>query len=337
MKVCQAVNKGLMKNLPTYSVAIRTLGKAGSSYLATLQSCVCQTHKPDKIIVYLAEGYEKPKETVGVEQIVYTKKGMVAQRAVSYDEIDSEYVLCLDDDLRFPPDFVERLFAGLAEYDADCISPNTFPNHLEPWKNKIRMALYGTLPHFDKKKAFKVRRSGYYSYNHSPKKDVLPTESFAFAAFLIKKSALKAIHFEEEEWLDAYGYAFGDDELFSNRLYKNGFKALVHYNSGLEHLDAGTSHSQPSTEAFFIRGEQRYLLMYRACLDLKRNNAFDRMYCRLCFWLQQTTNFILQSPFALRSGNLKNMFAVYFSGSISATKKTSQFDNLRKFDDCRTE
>lgn len=85
--------EGMTRKLPSYSVAIRTLGKAGDKYLATLQSCAAQTHKPEKILVYLAEGFEKPKETIGIEQVIYTKKGMIAQRAVNYDEINSESIL----------------------------------------------------------------------------------------------------------------------------------------------------------------------------------------------------------------------------------------------------
>ncbi len=44
-----------MQQLPTYSVAIRTLGKAGEKYLTTLQTCTAQTHKPEKIMVYLVD------------------------------------------------------------------------------------------------------------------------------------------------------------------------------------------------------------------------------------------------------------------------------------------
>ena len=74
-----------------YSVAIRTLGKAGEIYQKELDSLNNQTIRPEKIIVYLAEGYDKPKETIGWENVVYVKKGMVAQRALEYKEINSLY------------------------------------------------------------------------------------------------------------------------------------------------------------------------------------------------------------------------------------------------------
>ena len=83
----------------TYSVAIRTLGKSPETLRAELESLHAQTVKPEKIIIYLAKGYERPSFTVGYEEYVLVNKGMVAQRALPYDEIDSECVLLLDDDV----------------------------------------------------------------------------------------------------------------------------------------------------------------------------------------------------------------------------------------------
>ena len=57
-----------------YSAVIRTLGVAGEKYQILLDSLVAQTVKPNQIIVYIAEGYPIPKETVGIERYVYVKK-----------------------------------------------------------------------------------------------------------------------------------------------------------------------------------------------------------------------------------------------------------------------
>lgn len=48
-----------------YTVAIRTLGKAKEKYQCLLDSLVNQTIKPSRILVYIAEGYAIPKETIG--------------------------------------------------------------------------------------------------------------------------------------------------------------------------------------------------------------------------------------------------------------------------------
>ena len=322
-----------MKELPSYSVAIRTLGKAGEKYLATLQSCAAQTHRPDKIVVYLAEGFEKPKETIGIEQVVYTKKGMIAQRAVAYDEIDSEFILCLDDDVELSPDSVERLFAGLQEYDGDCITHGVSAHHKKSLFTKLVQALGGVYPHWHKNSGVRIKSNSYFSYNHCPAKDVLPTQSLHGTVALVRKSALLAIHYEDEEWMDAYGYALGDDQILGNKLYKNGYKVLVHYNSGIKHLDAGTSHKRPSWQREEYLGELRTLLMYRSCYDLKRNTAADRLWCIFTFALQLIPSTLFCFLRALRNRSV-NPFG-FLQGIVLGGGKTQIFNRLRKFDDYR--
>ena len=85
-----------MKEFMEYTAVIRTLGTAGKKYQILLDSLVAQTIKPKDIIVYIAEGYPKPKETVGFEKYIYVKKGMVAQRALQYEEVTTEYILFLE-------------------------------------------------------------------------------------------------------------------------------------------------------------------------------------------------------------------------------------------------
>ena len=98
-----------------YTAVIRTLGTAGAKYQTLLDSLAAQTIKPEAILVYIAEGYPLPKETIGIEQYIYVKKGMVAQRALQYKEVQTEWMLFLDDDLKLPPSFVERLYNQLTK------------------------------------------------------------------------------------------------------------------------------------------------------------------------------------------------------------------------------
>ena len=320
-----------MKQWPTYSVAIRTLGKAGDKYLTTLQTCAAQTHKPEKIMVYLAEGFDKPKETIGIEQVVYVKKGMIAQRALRYDEIDSEFILCLDDDMELSPDSVERLFAGIQEYDGDCITHGVSGHHRKSVFQMAILALGGVYPHWYKNWGVRIKCNSYFSYNHHPVKDVLPTQSLHGTMVLVRKSAMLAVHFEEEEWMDAYGYPLGEDQMLGNKLYKNGYKVLVHYNSGIKHLDAGTSHKRPSWECEKFLGELRYLLMYRSCYDLKRNTTSDKLWCKLTFMLQfiPSTFYCLLRVVKSRSINPLG----YLQGIVLGGGKVKIFGDLKKFDD----
>lgn len=93
-----------------YTAVIRTLGKAGEKYQTLLESLDRQTIQPSKILVYIAEGYAIPKETIGKEQYIYVRKGMVAQRALPYQEVDTEYILFLDDDVYLPETAVAQLY-----------------------------------------------------------------------------------------------------------------------------------------------------------------------------------------------------------------------------------
>ena len=56
---------------PQYCVAIRTLGTAGEKYRQTLLSLQQQTIPPNKILVYIAQGYPIPQETIGIEEYIY--------------------------------------------------------------------------------------------------------------------------------------------------------------------------------------------------------------------------------------------------------------------------
>ena len=149
-----------------YTAVIRTLGKAGEKYQTLLNSLISQTIPPKEIIVYIAEGYPIPAETVGRERYVYVKKGMVAQRALRYDEVDTEFMLCLDDDLFLPADFVQTMYDELRENDGNVISPDIFPNHERGWGQEIVMLLSGRMMarRFPDSWGYMVLRTGGYSY-----------------------------------------------------------------------------------------------------------------------------------------------------------------------------
>lgn len=103
-----------------YTAVIRTLGTAGDKYQILLDSLNKQTIQPSKILVYIAEGYAIPKETIGKEQYIYVKKGMVAQRALPYYEVNTEFILFLDDDLFLPDNFVEKMFFFFEKKSCRC-------------------------------------------------------------------------------------------------------------------------------------------------------------------------------------------------------------------------
>lgn len=226
-----------------YSVVIRTLGKAGEAYQKTLNSLAQQTIQPKAIVVYIAEGYSLPKETIGSEQYVYVKKGMVAQRALRYDEVTTEYILFLDDDVYLPPTAVEILYKELVEHNGDVISPCVFYNHKASIKSKIIRSLTAkeVCRFWGDRWAYKVHRTTGFSYLNNPTKPVYKSQTNAGPCFFCKKNDFLKIHFEDELWLDNAPYALPEDQVMYYKMHLCGLRVLTSFDSGIVHLDAGSA------------------------------------------------------------------------------------------------
>ena len=262
-----------------YCVAIRTLGTAGEKYQTLLDSLNRQTIRPKRILVYIPEGYAIPKETIGWEEYIRSPKGMITQRSLPFDEIDTEYILFCDDDISLERTSVERLFQGLIDNNGDCISPNTFPVDKLTVKGKIKKAIAGyAFPRKNDGWAFRIMRNSSYTYNNNPMSSVLPTESAAGPCMLIKKSAYLSIHFDDERWLERFGYALGDDLLFYYKLYIMKKKVYIHYNSGVVHLDAGTSSKKLPKDWIRKSVALQVIIPYRICYQI----ATRKSECLLC-------------------------------------------------------
>lgn len=247
-----------------YTAVIRTLGKAREKYQHLLDSLLSQTIKPSAIIVYIAEGYDIPQETVGCEQYVYVKKGMAAQRALPYTEVATEWVLFLDDDVYLPADGVEKLYNAIVGYNADVVSPDVFDNASRTFPAELLMTVSGRMRarRFDQKWAYKVMHTAGYSYNKNPQKDVYLSQTNAGPCFFCRKKDFLKINFVDELWLDSLSYPIGEDMVMFYKMYCMGLKQLTIFNSGIVHLDAGTTlHSQ----------EKERLLVY---CDLKIKTVF---------------------------------------------------------------
>lgn len=303
-----------------YSVAIRTLGQAGDMYQKELDSLNNQTIKPEKIIVYLAEGYDKPKETIGWEEIVYVKKGMVAQRALQYEEIDTPYILLLDDDVFLPEDGVEKLAKGLLENEGDCIAADTFPSHKMSIKSKIMSFVAGwAYPHFGGDYAIKIHHTGNFSYLNNPKKDVYLADNVAGPCSLWKKEALLGIHYEDELWLDSLGFAYGDEMLFFYKLRVNGGKLLLHYNSGIEHLDAKSTRNNYTSDKERLRKRARawFLLWWRTGYSRSDRGIFDRLCSLSTYLLRSVWTIVVHIIYSFTTFSVKPII-YFFAGNVDA-------------------
>lgn len=249
----------------TYSVAIRTLGKGGKIYQKCLNSIALQSIKPDCVIIYLAEGYNEPKETIGIERIVRVPKGMVAQRALPYNEVESDYILFLDDDVYLPENAVETLFKELTANDGDVIAPIVFDNKGASTKEKIIRSLTGreVCRPWDCRWANKVLMTAGFSYNNSPSKAVYESQTNAGPCFFCKKKTFLDLHFEDELWLEKTPYAFPDDQVMFYKMHLLGNKVLSTYDTGIVHMDASTTVSNSEEKTLkIIYSEYRNKLIF---------------------------------------------------------------------------
>lgn len=247
-----------------YTVAIRTLGTAGEKYQKELDSIMAQTFPPEEIIVYIAEGYPLPKETCGKERYVYVKKGMVAQRALPYNEVKTKWILFLDDDVYLPPTGVEKLFEAVNKYGADVVSPNTFDHKKMGNTTKLlNILLHKIIPSRNDNWAYKLLKSGGFSYNPNITKSFYWSETNAGPCFLARKSDFLNIHFEDDLWLDEAPYSLPDDQVMFYKMYLHGLRVGTVFNSGIQHLDAGTSiQTTPDREYKMLYSEYRNQIIF---------------------------------------------------------------------------
>lgn len=269
----------------SYSVAIRTLG-VSPVFRQELESLHRQTVKPDRIMVYIAEGYQRPEFTVGEEEYKWVPKGMVSQRALSYDEINSEFILLLDDDVVLAPNTAELLLNAAKQYSADCVAPDTFRNHQMSLKTKLYAAITNLVfPRPNDKWAFLRHRNGSFSYNNNPTSGFYLSQTCDGPAWLCKKDVLLSLHLEDELWLDRLGFSYGDDSLESYKLYKNGYKLGVIYGDHVKNLDAKTSSGDyhKHTRKFYVRSYASFVLWWRMIYDIKEQSIFNRLLSCILF------------------------------------------------------
>ncbi len=264
----------------TYSIAIRTLGTAGEKFRQELLSIAAQTVPPERVVVYIAEGYPRPDFSVGKEEYVWVRKGMVAQRALRYDEIKSDCILMLDDDVRLAPDSAAKLLEAIEKQDFDCVAADVFENHKMPFLTKLKAALVNwVFPHFGNKWAFKMHRTGSFSYNWRPEPRCYPSQTCGGPAMMWRKASFLKIHYEDELWMDSLGFPYSEDALLSYKLHVNGGKLGVLYDSGVKNLDAGSSSTA------FKKSPDRLHLMAKATLmvwwRIVYQNGLDTFWTRL--------------------------------------------------------
>ena len=317
----------------SYSVAIRTLGTSPETLRMELLSLHRQTVMPDAIFIYIAEGYARPDFRVGMERYIEVPKGMVSQRALDYNEINSEYILLLDDDVVLADDSAETLLRQAVENSADCVAADTFANHRMSVASKLKAIISNfVFPSYGREWAFRMHSNGSFSYINNPTNDVYPSQSAAGPASLWKKRSLLAIHLEDEIWLDRFGFAYGDDDLEFYKLYVNGGRLLVSFSSGIVNLDSKSSSAsfQRDSRKFFVRSISNLIRWHR--MQYLPRKRWSRIPASFSFGFKEAWLCLIHLAISVTQFDVRP--AKYFmSGIIKGFVFISSEDykNLRKY------
>ncbi len=228
-----------------YSIYIRTLGKGGDKYMKLLHSIDSQTIKPTRVVVVLPTGYKRPKERLGYEHFAFSEKGMIMQRVFAINDAKTPYILLLDDDVEFEPQFVEKLYQTMTSANADCCIAK-MKNDAES-ASKIKRKIFHLIGSTVYKNThdqffYKINLCGGFIVNtgYNPTKPVYSQTGHGSHCFA-KTAALKDIHFEDELWLEASGYPLPEDQVMFYKLYLKGYKISVCLNTYFCHLDAAST------------------------------------------------------------------------------------------------
>ena len=322
--------------MSNYSIAIRTIGKAGEKYKKLLDSIRACEHRPEKVVVVLPEGYAPPAERLGYEEFVCCPKSMIGQRLEALKYIDSEYTLFLDDDIAFDPGFVDKLLKPLEEGAFDCSTGPLFSFFPASKAGRIAGTLTSSvsISLFNRDMYVKILRSGGWSYHTFDTREerYYPTESFAWTCFLIRTQVMRDLNMEEEvSWLERFGYAMGDDRVMAYKLIKRGYRACIVSNALYEHNDAKTSTSAQemvNTKPAFCMGFFHVVFWKRFIADLETSWEMKVLetLC-LCYWMAAMACYHLMKSLKPRNRPKSKAF---FRGVCEGVKflKTQEFRTL---------
>lgn len=304
-----------MKQL-RYSVAIRTVGKAGEKYEKEIRSLEQQTVKPTHIYVFLAEGFEQPVQ-VGSEEYFVTPKGLVHQRSPQFEYQDCDYLLILDDDVFLPEHAVESMFEILCQKGGDCIIPDTFPTQESSWKQRIINYLSNNVSARENDGwGIRIKKSGAFSYNNSPDTNAIyRTESGAGPAFFIKKDSFLKIRYNDEYWVDQFpAGTFYEDQLMFYKMHVNGLKMYMMYGSGILHLDAGTNNQrEKSYDKLMYRSMANYVIWHRSVYKVWGITDLYKLSCILAFTFRFSCGLLTRLIFSAMNGSNK-FYKAYLEG-----------------------
>jgi hypothetical protein len=105
---------------------------------------------------------------------------------------------------------------------------------------------------------------------------------------LWRKEVFLKLEMEEELWLDALGFPYGEDQLETYKLHLNTGRLGVLYDAGITNLDARSSSAgfKKSAEYIYTRTKASYMIWYRSIYRNGKDTAWSRIISAAAFWLK---------------------------------------------------
>lgn len=305
----------------TYSVVIRTLGTGGQKYKKLLDSIKRQSCQPVHLYVIIAEGYELPHERVGIEEFIYTKKGMWHQRVYGLEyaanQRDADFILAVDDDISFADDFVENSIMWMKFNNCDVLTPDIIDSLSENngcvpilSLRNIYLTLLGVRIEnpFQKERVKIIGTSGYMA-NSRLMADAVPTQSAQFAALFIRTDKISVLDLKSEYWLEGTKYALPDDQVFYYKCHVLGLKVFMHEKYMIYHHDHGSSSPNRFNDSSFANG-RNFLIFWHRFL-YKRASFLKKIWLIFCIFyriLMHIFYHIVRGIVALNFSSLKSYY-----------------------------
>lgn len=283
-----------------YAVVIRSLGTDEDNLKSTLRSLAHQTVEPDSVAVCIPRGTATPSFNVMGEHYIFTAKGMATQRILPALESDSDYCLMIDDDIELAPDSAAKMLEVMESSEVDALGVDLFANHKMPLPGKLKaFLLSGVVPHFSSAYAVKCRYDGSFSYLNKPVRKLYESQSVPGGAWMVKKGVLQKYRISDELWIDTLEFAYGEDKLQTFKIFVNGGRVAMLYDSGIVHNDGGSASGgyRGDSRRIYIRTKAATALWHRTHFSAS-HSSLEKTATVMSFGLR---NLVLAGIYSLKS------------------------------------
>ncbi|RNC70385.1 MAG: glycosyltransferase [Desulfuromonadales bacterium] len=315
--------------LSQYSVCIRTLGTSANRFERLLRSIEGLTVQPNEIIVVLPHGYAAPPELSGNEQVVFSNKGMLAQRIKGIESASNEHVLLLDDDVEFEPAIVNKLMLAMAEYDADIVYPINRELLPSPGKAWLRAITLQAIARKNQEVFIHMLPTGGYSYLDTDPPKPVPSESCPGMLLLAKRSVLLAINLDEDLWVDTSPYGFRDDAILSYKAHLLGYKIYAVPGIMTRHL-CGTTRLDAKRDVYSAYSVGcNSLVFWKRFIYVNGKTVHKKLIAATLFAWSITGMVLLYTVNSLLKCNLSIVNA-YLKGTIAGMSKNDESITMQR-------